>query len=174
MKSRVATYCIIVLFCLPLAGCFKSEVALIDKSNAAWPFKRASILMILDNGERHAYNLESRTSSYGLTNLPEEDKKMKNGMIFFYEVKSDVFIMQWQGGDLDGRFDLFIVMRTGNEFTMDTCSGYKDETLSQLGIKRVLGECAITNLGQLVRLAQIPPDEQDRKFMAGEILLTEK
>ncbi len=172
MTSQAIRYCIAVLFCLPIAGCFKSDVALIDKSNAAWPFKRASILM-KDKDERHAYNLELGTFSYVLTNLPANEKAMKDGTIFFYKVQNDLFIMQWHEAT-NSKYDLFIVKMTGDEFTMDTCSAYSDETLSRLGIQRETGECAITNLGQLVRLAQIPRDGPDRKFMGGEILLTEK
>ncbi len=172
MTSRAIRHCIAVLFCLPIAGCFKSDVALIDKSNAAWPFKRASIL-IKDKDERHAYNLELGASSYVLTNLPANEKAMKDGTIFFYKVQNDLFIMQWHEAT-NSKYDLFIVKMTGDEFTMDTCSAYKDEALSQLGIKRETGECAIINLGQLVRLAQVPPDGEARQSMAGEILLSEK
>ncbi len=172
MTSRAIRYYIIVLFCLPLAGCFKSDAGLIDASNAAWPFQQATILL-KGGHETRTYHIEQGASSYRLANLPEEEKQMKDGAILFHQVQSDLLIMQWQYG-ADAKYDFFIVKLDGDKFTMDTCSAYKDETLAQLGLQRELGDCSIANLGQLVRLAQIPPDNEERNIMDGEILAAGK
>ena len=80
MTSRAIRYYIIVLFCLPLAGCFKSDAELIDASNAAWPFQQATILL-KGGHETRTYHIEQGASSYRLANLPEEEKQMKDGAI---------------------------------------------------------------------------------------------
>jgi hypothetical protein len=170
--SRAAGYFMIVLCCLALAGCFKSDVALIGPSNAAWPFKRASV-SLHGADESRTYNLEQGASSYAFAGLPEEENAMGRGTILFYKVKDDLFIMQWQYG-AGSNYDLFVIRMDGDQFAMDTCSAYRDETLSQLGMKRGLGDCPVENLEQLVRLAQMPPDEQGKKFMSGEVLHSEK
>ena len=172
MISKAARYCIILLFCLPLAGCFKSDVALIDKSNAAWPFKRASLLL---KGEDQSwtYSLQLGTQSYMLSNLREEEKAMKDGTIFFYKVQDGLFVMQWQYG-AGSKYDLFIVRMDGDRFMLDTCGAYRSETLTQLNLQRDLGDCWVTNLGQLVRLAQMAPDVQGRKPVGGELSILEK
>lgn len=171
MTSRAISHCIIVLVCLSLSGCFKSDVALVDPSNADWPFKQATILL-KDGDETRTYHLEQGAPGYGLVNLPEVEKQMRDGRILFYKVQSDLLIMQWQDGP-GATYDFFIIKLYNDKFTMDTCSAYKDETLSRLDLHRELGECSIANIGQLARLAQIPPDDGDRKFTAGEIRVEE-
>ena len=173
MISEAIRYCIIVLLCLPLAGCFKSDVALIDQSNADWPFKRASV-SILSDGQRRTYELELRSSSYVLTNTPADDKSLKDGTILFHKVQNDLFIMQWRE-PAAARFDYFIVNMKGNQFTMDICKGRKDETLARFGIQLDdIKFCVIKNLQQLVSLAKVPLDEPDQRFTAGEVLHSEK
>jgi len=174
MKSSAIRFCIVVLFCLPLAGCFKSDVALIDKSNADWPFKRASISMTGDDGQRRSYDLELCSSFYAVTSAPAEDKSMKDGRILFHKVQNDLFIMQWQE-PADGTFYYLIVNMKGDQFTLDICKGYKEETLSKFGMQMDdIKFCAIKSLEQLASLAKIPLDEPHQRFTSGEILRIER
>jgi hypothetical protein len=174
MTSRGIRYCIIVLFCLPLAGCFWSDAALIDGSNADWPFKRASISMTGGDGQRRDYEVELHSSFYAVTSAPVEDASMKDGKILFHKIQNDLFIMQWKE-PADPKFYYLVVNVTGNRFRMDICEGYKEETLSKFGMQRGdLRFCAIKNLVQLASLAKIPLDEPGKRFAVGEILQMER
>ena len=176
MIRRPLNKFVVVLFCILLGGCFKSRESLIDSTNASYPFKRASILManFPDKGKTKAFSIERFSRSYEFTNLAEEDKQFKNIQIMFYKVNNETYVMQWRDSSLPD-FDMFIIKITDNKFFMHTCFSYMDQTLFQLGIKKDGGRCSITNLGKLVRLAQVSPDEPraQESVMTGEILLME-
>lgn len=99
---------------------------------------------------------------------------MKDSAILLYRVGMETYIMQIASGT-PASYDLFILKRSGKNLSIYDCASYKDETLSQLQIKKaaaVISLCDISELGQLVRLAQRPPDVP-RKQIIGEVLLME-
>ncbi len=177
MIVRAMKYCTMALFCLSLAGCFSSKEALINDANADKPFKRAS-LQLESNGQPGTFDLELRGSSYAFTNLSGNLKDSKGEdklKMFFYKVQDNLFIIQGQDGETPASYDLYIVKLNGNEFTMDRCDAYKDETLAKAGVQPgEFGICTVTSLTQLTELAKIPADVPDKRAAAGKILQMEK
>jgi hypothetical protein len=174
MATRAISWITTGFLCLLLAGCFVSETPFVDQSNADWPFKRASISMTAGDGQRRAYEVQLRSSSYAITSAPAEDASMKNGNILFHKIQNDLFIMQWKEPS-DPKFYYLLVSVTGNRFRLDICEGYKEETLSKFAMRQGdLKFCAIKNLAQLTSLAKIPLDEPGKSLAVGEILQMEK
>ncbi|HKJ62253.1 MAG TPA: hypothetical protein VKA94_09715 [Hyphomicrobiales bacterium] len=139
---------------LCLGGCFKSSTALIDQSNASYPFKTAELKT---DDEPATQILKREGNVYHLI----EDGEQRDAILLFYKIADTLYIVQ--DSPKNGEATYLFAKRDNDKIVVQTdCLNIDKGTLERLKIehdenrKGVFFTCHVTDLKSLIELGQSP------------------